>query len=67
MESYWSMTKCDVTPFLMARGAILKQKQLQSSPSYGVLKESNMSTTDASNDSEDDEFATELEDDLMSG
>jgi hypothetical protein len=67
MESYWSMTKCDVAPFLMARGAMpKKQKQQQSPPLYGVLKESNMST-DGSNDSEDDDFAAELEDELMSG
>jgi len=57
MESYWSMSRRPVEPFLMGRGS-----------SQGVLKESNIETaSDAStNDSEDDEFAAALEDEFMS-
>jgi hypothetical protein len=67
MESYWSMQQSDVGPYLMARGPSGKfHQQHQESPSHGVLKESNMST-DGSNDSDDDDFAAELEDELMSG
>ena len=65
MESYWSMKKRDEAPFLMAKGpgelASIKQSQ-------GVLKELKMgNSTDESNDSDDDDFAAEFEDEMMSG
>lgn len=69
MECFWSMKHVDVDAYMMARGTMPKQQQQKSSSpaSYGVvLKESNMST-DGSNASDDDDFAAELEDELMNG
>jgi RNA polymerase II subunit A-like phosphatase len=62
MESYWSMSKCDETPFLMGKGpGELPKKQ-------GVLKELNMeNSTDGSTDSDDDDLAAEFEDEMMNG
>lgn len=67
MECYWSMTQADTAAYIMAKGTMPKQQQKSSSPaSHGFLKESNMST-DGSNASDDDDFAAELEDELMNG
>ena len=60
MESFWSMTYRDVEPFLMGRGTDEIPK------SQNILKESNMeNSSEGSNESDDDDFAMELEDELM--
>ena len=59
MECYWSMTCRDVEPFLMGRGS-------GEMPPQNILKESSMeNSSEGSNESDDDDFAMELEDDLM--
>jgi RNA polymerase II subunit A-like phosphatase len=62
MECYWSMTCRDVEPFLIGKG----QGEIPEQSLQGVTKESNTDNSiDGSNESEDDDFAAEFEDELL--
>ena len=57
VESYWSMSKRDVQPYLMGQGSA----EALPTQAAGILKESNIeNSTDGSSGSDDDGFADEL-------
>jgi hypothetical protein len=68
MESFWSMTNRDVEPFLMGRGIGDVTKSTRSNINKNVLRESHIENCSeaSSNDSEDDDFAAELEEAMTS-
>jgi hypothetical protein len=77
MECYWSMSKQDVTSYLLARGKETDTERMPSTedgsapadplPTEGknTTREKTTFVVDDSNDDEEDDFAAELEDEMM--
>ena len=68
MECFWSMTRRDATPFLMHKvtPGVAKNNNIQPAL-QNVLRESNIEnfSEGSINDSDDDDFASEFESELM--
>ncbi|KAG7348728.1 hypothetical protein IV203_011325 [Nitzschia inconspicua] len=65
IESYWSIRKANVQPYLMAQGPAAIPIKNKTSSSLSSNRDENGDDDD--DDDDDDDFALELEDELLNG